>query len=413
MSKNTQQAVRFGTDGVRGPAGRWPLTRAGAHLIGRAIAAWCGRGSVVIGEDTRESSPDLSDALASGLVAGGATALDAGILPTAAVSCAVVDESAAAGVMITASHNPWADNGIKVLTAAGTKPSDADIARLEALFDDPPAPGGGRRAMLHDPARAWRESLPEVDLRGVRILVDCANGAAARHTPHILSRLGAEVVRRGCAPSGRNINDGVGALHPPSDLQGCDLALCFDGDADRLAVVTASHGLLDGDDLLWIFSQDLPGPVVGTIMTNGGLERALGGRLLRAQVGDQNVAALMRQHGALVGAETSGHVLFADGPPTGDGLYAALRLLQGADGSPRLLFPLAGWRRLPTVQRNIRYEGARRPLEALQAPLQAQEDGHRVIIRYSGTEPVLRILVEGDQAARWVVNIANEFLSLG
>ena len=176
-------------------------------------------------------------------------------------------------------------------------------------------------------------------------------------------------------------------------------------------VVTPSHGLLDGDDLLWLISQDLPGPVVGTVMTNGGLEAALGDRLLRAKVGDRHVAMMMRKRGALVGAESSGHVLFADGPPTGDGLYAALRLLRGADGAARLLLPLAGWRRLPTVQRNIRYEGERRPLASLRTPEEAREDDHRVIIRYSGTEPVLRVLVEGDRAASWVVNIANEFLS--
>ncbi|MFT4978245.1 MAG: phosphoglucosamine mutase [Myxococcota bacterium] len=269
----------------------------------------------------------------------------------------------------------------------------------------------GRRALLNDPAAAWRKKMPSLDLSGVRILLDCAHGAAAPHAPGVLESMGATVIRRGCEPDGRNINDGVGAMHPPEDLRGCDLAICLDGDADRLMMVVPGWGTLDGDDMLWLLSQSTTGPVVGTVMTNGGLEAALGGRLHRAKVGDKNVAELMSRTGAQLGAEPSGHILFADGMPTGDGLYAALRILQSEPGSqtPRLLLPLAGWKRLPTLHRNLRFEGTRHPLDTLSTPDEARAAGQRVIIRYSGTEPLLRILVEGEEAQTWTDRIVTEF----
>jgi len=398
--------IQFGTDGVRGRAGDWPITPEGAEVIGRAVAAWCGGDPVVIGRDTRASGADLASALTAGLIQGGSDVYDGGVMPTAAVSCAVAATDAAAGVVLTASHNPWHDNGIKVLDGAGRKPTDVD--RLEALFANAPAPGGGRRTVPTDPLGPWRAAMPQLDLSGVRILLDCAHGAAALAAPAVLESMGAEVIRRGCRPDGQNINAGVGALHPPTDLQGCDIGLCLDGDADRIILIDA-RGILDGDDILWMLAAAVEGPVVGTVMTNGGLARALGDRLLRAKVGDKHVAAMMRSSGAQVGAETSGHVLFADGMPTGDGLYAALRVLAGSDGRPRLPLPVGGWSRLPVAKRNIRYTGARRPLSDLSTPAQAQDAGQRVIIRYSGTEPVLRILVEGEAAAEWLERIVAEF----
>ena len=402
--------IRFGTDGVRARHGDWPLTETGIRQIGRALAVWCSGGRVVVGRDTRQSSPQLSDALCTGLMEGGSTVLDGGVLPTAAVSCAVVDVEAAAGVMITASHNPWHDNGVKILNAAGRKPTASEMSSLEALFGQTIREDGrGRRAVFSDPAYAWRARLPVLDLDGVRILLDCAHGAAAPHAPAYLESLGATLVRRGCAPDGKNINDGVGAMHPPTDLQGCDLAICLDGDADRLMMVVPGWGTLDGDDMLWLLAQDATGPVVGTLMTNGGLEAALGGRLRRSKVGDRYVSALMAETGARFGAETSGHVLFSDGMPTGDGLYAALRILRGRGRAPKLLLPLAGWRRLPTFTLNIRFTGERISLDTLQTPAAAEAAGQRVIIRYSGTEPVLRILVEGDDGEMWLERIAAEF----
>lgn len=402
--------IRFGTDGVRGRFGEWPLTAQGARLMGRGIAAWTQGGRVVVGRDTRQSSPLLSDALCTGLMAGGATVLDGGVLPTAAVSCAVAEVRAQAGVMITASHNPWHDNGVKVLNAAGRKPTDAEVADLEAQFSRPPkTERPGTRAVFDDPAYAWRSRMPVLDLDGITILLDCANGAASPHASSVLRSMGATVRRRDGAPDGKNINDGVGAMHPPDDLQGCDLAICLDGDADRLVMVVPGWGTLDGDDMLWLLSQNTDGPLVGTVMTNGGLEAALGDRLIRAKVGDRHVAKKMVESGARVGAEPSGHVLFSDGMPTGDGLYAALRILRDRGRTPRLLLPLAGWERLPTRTRNLRYEGERRPLESLSTPDEARAAGQRVIIRYSGTEPVLRILVEGTDADTWLDRIAAEF----
>lgn len=400
----SMQPIKFGTDGVRGRFQEWPITTDGAREIGRAVAAWCERGPVYVGRDTRASGTALADALIAGLNEGGSDAHDGGVMPTAAVSCAVASSGCGAGVVLTASHNPWHDNGIKVLDAGGRKPTD--IARLEALFGCAPLPGGGQRWTPEAPLGPWYAMMPDVDLSGLKILLDGAHGAASEAAPLVLEALGAAVVAVGCSPDGRNINDGVGATHPPTDLQGCDLGICLDGDADRIILLDA-QGILDGDDILWALAQGTDGPVVGTVMTNGGLERALGERLLRAKVGDKHVAALMRSSGASVGAETSGHVLFDDGMPTGDGLYAALRVLQITQNAPRV----AGWSRLPVAKRNLRYVGARRPLASLTAPDAARAAGQRVIIRYSGTEPLLRILVEGEDAAVWLERIAEEFLA--
>ena len=380
--------IRFGTDGIRGPAGEWPLTREGAFAIGGAVARWSG-GPVVVGWDTRESSPMLADAVLDGIAAAGSVGLRAGVLPTPALSCAVLG-MAAAGVMITASHNLWEDNGVKVVGRDGRKVFDP--TPIEAAIGATAKPGG-RIAELPDAARAWREGLPRPDLGGRSILIDCAHGAATDHAPAFLRELGAAVTLRGCSPDGRNINRGVGALHPPTAISE-DLAICLDGDGDRVAIVDRTLGLLDGDDLLYFLAGE--GPVVGTVMTNGGLEKALGpGRLVRAPVGDRFVAEAMRSSGATIGGEPSGHLLFADGLPTSCGLYTALRALA------------VPWRdkfdRLPQVTRNVRATqvGAAAEIAA------AERSGHRVIVRKSGTEPVVRVMVEGEDAARWADEIAR------
>jgi len=417
----TSAPIRFGTDGVRAEAGTWPLTEAGVRRMGRGIAAWAGGpgATVVIGRDPRESGPGLESALVEGLVEGGAAVIRLGVLPTAAVSCAAAAEGADAGIMLTASHNPWHDNGVKVLMGTGRKPTDT--AGLEAAFVAASTPGGGDVRDHEDGAAAWRAAMPDVDLRGKRILLDCASGAAHGHAARVLRACGAEVVEHDAPPNGRNINAGVGALHPPGRdalaAAGCQLGICLDGDADRIALVDAEHGLLDGDDLLWLLCGAATGPVIGTVMSNGGLEAALGGRLVRTPVGDKHVAAELARTGAPVGAEPSGHVLFEDGLPTGDGLYTALRVLQtlaGGAGAPPLPLPAGGWTRWPVAQDAVRFQGARVPLEALETPEQAREAGNRLVVRYSGTEPKLRILVEGrgegDGApAAWVARIRAEF----
>jgi phosphoglucosamine mutase len=398
--------VRFGTDGIRGPYGIPPITEADARQIGRAVAAWCGgdRPAVLIGRDTRASGPSLARAIADGVAEAGGLALDAGVLPTAALSALVPARGGAAGVMVTASHNPAADNGVKVLGPDGKKP--ADQHRLEALIVDAPTRPGGAKAAVDAPLGPWEAAMPRVDLRGVRILLDAAHGAAAACGPALLRALGADVVLRGCDPDGQNINDGVGALHPPSAAEvkarGAALAICLDGDADRVVLVCPDAGRIDGDDLLWLLSAQVDGPLVGTVMSNGGLDLALGGRLRRSAVGDAHVAAEMAATGARVGAEPSGHVLFTDGLPTGDGLYAALRALQasaGPGGAPRLPLPVGGWTRWPQAQRSVRSSGPRPPLEALAALQAARAAGLRLVVRYSGTEPLLRILVEGPDPA--------------
>ena len=413
--------IRFGTDGVRAEAGTWPLTEPGVHRMGRGIAAWAGGpgARIVVGRDPRESGPVLEAALIAGLVEGGARVIRLGVLPTAAVSCAAAAEGAQAGIMLTASHNPWHDNGVKVLLGSGRKPTDT--ARLEAAFLGAGAPGGGTVEDHADGAAAWRAAMPDVDLGGMRILLDCASGAAHGHAARVLRERGADVVEHDPAPTGRNINDGVGALHPPgrgalADA-GCPVGICLDGDADRIALVDGEHGLLDGDDLLWLLCGASEGPVVGTVMSNGGLEAALAGRLVRTPVGDKHVAAALQRTGAPVGAEPSGHVLFVDGLPTGDGLYTALRVLRtlaGGAGSPPLPLPAGGWTRWPVAQDAVRFTGERIPLDTLATPAAAEAAGNRLVVRYSGTEPKLRILVEGRGAgdgapAAWVARIRAEF----
>lgn len=421
--------IRFGTDGVRARVGDWPLTVEGVRRMGQGIAAWAAqqapetRGTpphVVIGRDTRASGLELEDALVDGLVRGGALALRAGVLPTAAVSCAVVHNRAAAGVMLTASHNPWHDNGVKVLRADGKKPGDA-VAALEAAFEAQRATHGGREARLDGAAQAWRDQLPDVNLDSVSILLDCASGAGWGHAETALRARGARVVARDPAPDGHNINANVGALHPPTvqDVRAakCDLAICLDGDADRVVLVDATHGLMDGDDLLWLLCGATDGPVIGTVMTNGGLEAALGGRLIRTPVGDQHVATAMSETGARVGAEPSGHVLFDDGMPTGDGLYSALRALRAAcdaDGRLPLPLPASGWNRWPVSSLSVRFQGPRFPLAHLATPALAEAAGNRLVVRYSGTEPKLRVLAEGqgrgeDAPDVWAHRIIEEF----
>lgn len=412
---NPTAPIQFGTDGVRGPVGHFPIDPAGAAQIGQGIASWSASGKgarVVVGMDSRLSGPDLAVALTQGLVRGGAEVRLAGVLPTAGVSALVAATDADAGVMITASHNPWTDNGIKVLGRDGTKPRDT--AGLEAAFHHLKTAPGGKVVVVEAPAAPWRGAMPKPDLTGRCVLLDAAHGAASHLAPAVLEALGARVVRRGCAPDGRNINAGVGAMHPPTaaDVQaaGADFAICLDGDADRVLFVDPDRGVLDGDDILWMLSGQVDGPIVGTVMSNGGLEAALAGRLLRSSVGDQNVAALMVSSGARIGAEASGHVLFADGMPTGDGLYAALRVLDTL-GSPRRL-PAPAWTRWPQVQDAVRFSGPRIELASLSALGVADAAGMRLVVRYSGTEPKLRILVEGpdgDAAAHHCRAIRQQF----
>lgn len=397
------QAIHFGTDGVRGPAGQWPVSEAGAERIGLGIAAWSDRGEVCIGSDTRESGPALVDALVRGLVRGGAHAVRLGVLPTAGVSAAVAADGFSAGVMVTASHNPWQDNGLKVVGPTGEKL--VDPTPLLACFASATEAQGGTERHHSAPLDAWMKALPSLNLNGRRILLDGAHGAGSLAASSALRAMGAEIVEIGNAPNGRNINAGVGAMCPPTELLGCDFAICLDGDADRLVMVDPEAGVLNGDDLLWMLAQQIKGPVVGTVMSNGGLEAALDGRLVRTAVGDAKVHAEMVRIGAAIGGEPSGHIMLDDGMPTSDGLYTALRILEVAGNGP---LPLHGWKRWPQAHRNVRDVRLRTDVAAIKG---AENEGHRVLVRASGTEPLVRIMVEGDRCEHWATAIESALVN--
>ena len=391
--------IRFGTDGVRGPAGTWPLDQSGVKQIGFGVARWTNQSTVHIGRDTRASGTAIEAALVSGLRAGGATVRRLGIVPTAAVSASVADDpNAKAGVMITASHNPWTDNGIKVVDAKGHKVLEPSA--LISHFAPPTSSETG--TVIEDPAplSAWSARLPDVDLNGMRILLDAAHGAASTAACEALAERGAVLTRVGCTPNGKNINEPVGAMHPPSDLQGCDLAICLDGDGDRLVLVHPTRGVLDGDDLLWMLTRRTEGPVVGTVMTNGGLESALRGRLVRTAVGDAKVWAEMLRIHALIGGEPSGHIMIRDGLPTSDGLYTALRILQIAEGGP---LPVDGWTKTPQTLLNVKNAILDPSIPEI---TRAEDAGCRVLVRESGTEPLVRVMVEGTESTYWAEQIA-------
>jgi len=397
--------IKFGTDGIRGPAGIAPLDSHHLERLGCSIALSLNHSDkVLIGRDTRKSGQWIQEALAKGLTEGGVDVFCAGIIPTGALSVAVAKSDYALGIMITASHNPAADNGVKILSSTGHKPTKSQQAALLAQFNQTSTRSKGQVHILskEESLKPWLEALPKPDLSGLKIILDCAHGAAAPHVPQILRQLGAEVEEIACTAEGSKINLNCGALHPPQDIGHSTLAICFDGDADRLVMVD-QNGIIDGDDMLWIMSGHISGPLIGTIMSNGGLEEKLKTRLKRSAVGDSHVAALMNVENAPMGAEPSGHVLFSDGLPTGDGLYTALRILSAA------IPPFdRSWSRWPCEQASIRYTKEKVPVQEFFAPDQARSAGQRVIVRYSGTEPKLRILVEGPDAAVWLQNIVHE-----
>ena len=399
--------LTFGTDGIRGRAGVEPLTPQTMKEMGRALAQSAGDApTIVIGMDTRESGTWICEALSLGIQEAGGSVLFGGVMPTAAVSCATIGEKANRGVMITASHNPFHDNGIKIFSESGHKLTAKQQETLLEAFSSPPSKSKrGTFEYKKQLFKHWLNLLPKPDLSGMKILLDCAHGAASLHTPQLFENLGAKLTLRGCTPDGSNINHHVGALHPPTDIQGCDLAICFDGDADRLMIVDAQGNLLDGDDIIWLFRTHIEGPLVGTVLSNGGLEEALDERLLRSPVGDANVEALMHKSGARLGAEPSGHVLFADGLATGDGTYTILRLLECLKQVPKK--PI--WERWPVCKENITIT-TRIDLSTLTSIKKAEESGQRVIVRYSGTEPLLRIMVEGKNAQIHLDQIREDFL---
>lgn len=395
----------FGTDGVRGVAGE-DLTADLVERLGKAATLWAGGGRVLVGRDTRGSGPELEAALARGIASAGGTAQLAGVLPTPAV--ALLAEGL--GTVVSASHNPPADNGVK-LFRRGAKLADADEEAVEALLDAP-APGGGAVERLEGAGERYVAHLLEhfgSDLSGLRIGVDCANGAMTAFAPRVFEALGAEVHAIGVEPDGTNINVGCGATHLVTLRHKvrearCDLGVAFDGDGDRMLAVDERGEPLDGDQILAVLALALEVDLVAvTVMTNLGFHRLMaerGIRVVTTPVGDRYLLEALRREGGLLGGEQSGHVVWLRDHVAGDGLAAAL-LLCGALRGRALSEAAAVLERFPQAQRNVRVsrrEVPRSILEEAERLTAKLGERGRVLVRPSGTEPVVRVLCEAENA---------------
>ncbi|WP_296871038.1 phosphoglucosamine mutase [Tibeticola sp.] len=422
----------FGTDGIRGTVGQPPITPDFvlrlAHAVGTVLRRSEARPTVLIGKDTRISGYMLESALESGFNSAGVDVVLLGPVPTPAVAYLTRALRASLGVVISASHNPFEDNGIKFFDARGAKLPDAWEAAVEAALLEPPAwvdsARLGKARRLDDAAGRYIEFCKstfanDLTLHGLKIVVDAAHGAAYQIAPKVFHELGAEVVAIGCAPDGLNINRGVGATHPQALVKAvrehrADYGIALDGDADRLQLVDADGRLYDGDELLYLMvadriarDEDVPG-CVGTLMTNMAVELALrerGVAFVRAKVGDRYVLEELHARGWVLGGEGSGHLLVLDRHTTGDGIVSALQVLQACVASGRSLAELLeGVQRFPQVLLNVRLQPGEdwranaRLGEATRAVEAELGDSGRVLIRASGTEPVLRIMVEARDA---------------
>jgi phosphoglucosamine mutase len=447
---NTQSRQLFGTDGIRGIAGEFPLTPESTYLIGRALGHDLIRGTpraqAVMGQDTRESSGWIADRVAAGLSALGVDVHSAGVITTPGVAYLARSRGFAAGVVISASHNPWTDNGIKVFSGDGFKLTDARELAIEkeifALVGKPGAmddtalkvagPSLPGEAALR---KAYIESLAgsvSSDLSGLRVLVDCANGAATAEAPELFRKMRIQATFTHVTPSGRNINEGCGALHPGTLGKAVaaspgkfDLGVTFDGDADRALFCDGEGRGVNGDGVLLLTARDLQAQgrlagstVVATTMSNMGVEIALkkaGIRLLRANVGDKYVLEEMLKTGATLGGEQSGHVIFRENDgTTGDGLLTALRVMDVIERSGRSLAELVSDLKVfPQKIQNVRVREkipfaqvpeVQRAIEAAEREL----DGNgRVVVRYSGTEALARVMVEAESEERMLALAAG------
>ncbi len=406
----------FGTDGVRGVAGEF-LTPDLAMRLGRAatLSVEADRPQVVIVRDTRESGPMLESALASGIASAGGDALLGGVLPTPAASILARRFGFDLAVVVSASHNPFSDNGIKFLSGAGTKLDDEAEARIESLLDEAPGATIGRvrelEGALDDYLRALEGAFP-LDLSGMTVALDCANGAAYRAAPAIFKRLGAEVQELCTEPDGRNINDGCGATHPGPLAEHvaageAQIGFAFDGDADRLIAVDGKGRVRDGDELLALAARhltatgELGGGVAVTVMTNFGFHKAMEGdgiEVAQTAVGDRYVIEALRERDWRLGGEQSGHIVWTEFTPTGDGVAAALLTLKALGGEP--FEHVETFDRLPQRLENVEIadRGAIDGAEGLWSAVEEENgklDGRgRVLVRASGTEPLLRVMVE-------------------
>ena len=432
----------FGTDGIRGVPGEFPLDDATLERVGAALGAYLqtgksttgNRARVLIGRDTRESGPHIEECLARGLAATGADTVSSGVLTTPGVAWLVRNEGFTAGVVISASHNPYHDNGVKLISATGMKFPDAVEAEIEREILAPtpqarrtaPARIGTDPKLEEDYLGSLRADILEcAKLSGTKIVLDCANGAASRLAPRLFRSLGADVIAINDQPDGRNINAGCGSLHPEGMQSkvvetGAALGVAFDGDADRAIFSSSSGRLVDGDGVLLAmgrFMNDhrlLKGAtIVGTTMANLGLERALeksGLKLARVAVGDRYVLEEMQRTGANLGGEQSGHILFLDDATTGDGMLTAIKIASLVALKGPLDSLVADLKIFPQTIVNVRVR-SKPPLETLpevSARLAEAErslgDSGRIVLRYSGTEPLARVMVEAERiedVRRW------------
>lgn len=438
MTTSTERRL-FGTDGIRAVAGEAPLDAATIYsaglALGHSLTAAGARPRVILGRDPRESSPWIAAVIAAGLRAAGAEVESAGIVPTPAVACLARLHGYAAGVVISASHNPWYDNGIKLFGGDGFKLPDRVEAAIEEEIlhrasgvraPDPASlePVGENPGLTADYIRFLLDAVPGLNLDGHRIVVDCANGAAAAVAPALFETLGGDVVLLNVSPDGRNINEGCGALHPgwvarEVEARGADLGLTFDGDADRAMLAGTHNNVINGDAILLMAARDLKARglltgdlVVATTMSNMGLEAALGRSgitMLRAPVGDRYVLEQMQARHAALGGEQSGHILLPHLATTGDGLLTALVVLDLVARSGASIEELTrDLKVFPQVIVNVRVR-EKRPLGSIPAVAarirEAEEElagSGRVVIRYSGTEPLARVMIEaeGEEAMR-------------
>ncbi|WP_108472880.1 phosphoglucosamine mutase [Rhodanobacter thiooxydans] len=424
------QRKYFGTDGIRGLVGQWPISADFMLKLGRAVGSVLARDgskrpNVLIGKDTRISGYMFEAALEAGLVAAGADVGLLGPMPTPAVAYLTRSMRAQTGIVISASHNPHHDNGIKFFSADGEKLSDeVELAierEVDAAFTTVPSERLGKARRIDDAVARYTEYCKstvaeDFSLHGLRLVLDCAHGATYQVAPKVFAELGAEVVAIGDKPDGFNINHEAGSTHPQALQRSvlahdADLGIAFDGDGDRVQLVDRNGVLADGDDILYILARSwhaqgkLQGPVVGTLMSNYGLQLALARfdvPLIRANVGDRYVLQQLKEHRGLLGGETSGHILCLDRATTGDGIIAALAVLEALVRSGEdLAVARQGLQKMPQVMLNVRAAGAREALsssEVKQALAEVEQILHgrgRVVLRASGTEPLVRVTIEG------------------
>jgi phosphoglucosamine mutase len=439
----------FGTDGIRGTANQYPLTAELALRVGRAVALFFGETNaqtkIIIGKDTRQSCDMIESALASGICSAGADACLTGILPTPAVAYLSSVTDVCAGIMISASHNPYYDNGIKIFDNEGFKLNDHKEEQLECLILDKNMDETGSKSIHHiGSVERWRDAveryrgflqntLPEKAVfKGMRIIVDCSNGATYAIAPRLFHDLGAEVEAIGANPDGKNINAGCGSENPETLMKAviakrADIGLAFDGDGDRLIAVDENGRLVTGDRILIIFARAFKHKgllknnlVVSTVMSNLGLRLALknlGIDYMAAPVGDRYVLEKMQANGAIIGGEDSGHMIFLDRHTTGDGMLAAVRLLQVMRDENKPLSELSRVMEVfPQILLNIevqkkpKIESVAQIRDAIRCVEDILGERGRVLVRYSGTEPLCRVMVEGpveEETRRYCRQIAD------